>query len=176
MAGEELSDPEAYVAGLLRLLGDDDPAEAQASAPADFRALVAEAAADLRTRPAPTEWSVLGCAAHVVDAELVSSARYRWIVAHDQPSLAPYDQDLWVNRLHDANDDPDALLALFEALRAANLDLWRRTSDEDKARIGMHAERGPESYDLTFRMLAGHDRLHLGQARSTLEQVRAGHG
>ena len=38
----------------------------------------------------------------------------------------------------------------------------------------MHAERGPESFDLTFRMLAGHDRLHLGQARGALEQVRAG--
>jgi hypothetical protein len=173
MAGSELTDPEAYVAGLLELLGDDDPAEAQGSAPTQIRSLVAEAGGDLGTRPAPTEWSVLGCVAHLVDAELVSSARYRWIVAHDEPPLAPYDQDLWVDRLHDADEDPDALLALFEALRAANLDLWRRSSDDDRARIGMHAERGPESFDLTFRMLAGHDRLHLGQARSALEQVRA---
>jgi hypothetical protein len=176
MAGEELTDPKGYVAGLLSLLGDDDPAEAQAAAPAQIRALIVDAADDLRTRPKPGEWSVLGCVAHIADAELVSSARYRWIVAHDQPPLAPYDQDLWVERLHDADEDPEALLATFEALRAANLDLWRRSSDEDKARVGMHAERGPESYDLTFRMLAGHDRLHLGQARDALEQARAGRG
>jgi hypothetical protein len=176
MAGTELTDPGAYVAGLLELLGDDDPAEAQASAPAQVRAVIAEAGGDLRRRPAPTEWSVLGCVAHLVDAELVSAARYRWIVAHDEPPLAPYDQDLWADRLHNVDEDPDALLTLFEALRAANLDLWRRSSEEDRARIGMHAERGPESFDLTFRMLAGHDRLHLGQARSTLAQVRAGGG
>jgi hypothetical protein len=37
----------------------------------------------------------------------------------------------------------------------------------------MHAERGPESYDLMFRMLAGHDRFHLNQMRETLRQLRA---
>ena len=38
----------------------------------------------------------------------------------------------------------------------------------------MHAERGPESYELMFRMLAGHDRFHLNQMRDTLRQLRAG--
>ncbi|MGQ0670957.1 MAG: transposase [Actinomycetota bacterium] len=31
-----------------------------------------------------------------------------------------------------------------------------------------HAERGPESYELLFRMIAGHDRNHLAQARPAL--------
>ncbi len=35
----------------------------------------------------------------------------------------------------------------------------------------MHAERGPESFDLCFRMLAGHDRFHLAQAKRALEAV-----
>jgi len=38
----------------------------------------------------------------------------------------------------------------------------------------MHRERGPESYDLTFRLAAGHDRVHLAQARRALTAVRAG--
>jgi len=37
----------------------------------------------------------------------------------------------------------------------------------------MHAERGPESYELMFRMLAGHDRFHLDQMRRTLATIRA---
>jgi hypothetical protein len=37
----------------------------------------------------------------------------------------------------------------------------------------MHAERGPESVDLTFRLMAGHDRFHLAQARRALDAVRA---
>ena len=42
------------------------------------RALVDEAGADLRTRPAPGEWWVLECLGHAVDGELVMSGRYRW--------------------------------------------------------------------------------------------------
>jgi hypothetical protein len=38
----------------------------------------------------------------------------------------------------------------------------------------MHAERGPESFDLAFRMIAGHDRFHLAQARRALEASPGG--
>jgi hypothetical protein len=37
--------------------------------------------------------------------------------------------------------------------------------------VGIHSERGPESYELSFRLLAGHDLFHLGQMRRTLSQV-----
>ena len=46
-----------------------------------------------------------------------------------------------------------------------------RTPPEERERFGLHAERGPESFDLLFRMLAGHDRFHLEQMRRTLEAV-----
>ncbi len=37
----------------------------------------------------------------------------------------------------------------------------------------MHSERGPESYELQFRLIAGHDRFHLEQMRKTLASVKA---
>ena len=43
------------------------------------------------------------------------AGRYRWVVAHDEPEIIGYDQDLWVARLHEG-DDPEAMLALFEEL------------------------------------------------------------
>jgi hypothetical protein len=161
-----------YQQSLLEALGDDDPAEVQAHGPADARALVAEAGADLRTRPEPREWSVLLCLAHIADAELVMAGRYRWVLAHDRPELIGYDQDLWVDNLHGDDDDPEALLAQYESLRAGNVALWRGSSAADRARVAVHRERGEESYDLMFRMLAGHDRVHLGQARRALAAVR----
>ena len=163
--------PAAYQASLLAALGDDDPAEAQATTPARLRAIVAEAGELLRLRPEPGEWSVLECLAHIADGELASSARYRWIVAQDEPDLIGYDQDAWVERLH-AGEDPDVLLGMFDALRRANLDLWARLPVADRARLGIHRERGPESYELTFRLLAGHDRIHLAQASRALAAVR----
>jgi hypothetical protein len=164
--------PSEYQRSLLALLGDDDPAAVQAETPARIRALIAEAGDRLRARPAPDEWSVLECIGHIVDGELVSSGRYRWILAHDQPPLAGYDQDLWVERLRHNDDDPAELLAMFEGLRRANLALWSRSTPEQRSRIGMHTERGPESYELTFRLIAGHDRNHLAQARRALDAVR----
>jgi DinB superfamily len=163
----------AYQRLLLGLLGADDPSEVQARTAGAWRALIHEAGAHLRTRPAEGEWSVVELLGHALDGELVVSGRYRWILAHDTPAILGYDQDLWVDRLRHGDDDPEALLGLFEALRDANLTLWRRTPAGDRQRIGMHSERGPESYELTFQLAAGHDRFHLEQARRTLDEVRS---
>ncbi len=165
---DPIVDPKGYQQHLLGLLGDDDPAEAQATTPARLRSLIDEANDRLRTAPEPGEWSAYGCIAHIADAELVMSARYRWVIAHDEPPLIGYDQDLWADRLHTGEEPVGSLLAVFEPLRAANLELWKRTPQADRQRVGIHAERGPESYDLAFRMIAGHDRFHVAQAERAL--------
>jgi len=170
-----VSEPKAYQDYLLALLGDDDPAEAQAAAVEEWRRLLAGAGSKASVRPEPSEWSVIGCLAHAVDAEVVSAARYRWILAHDEPPLIGYDQDLWADTLHGSDDeDPEELLALLEPLRTANITLWARSSEKDRARVGIHAERGPESFDLLFRMIAGHDRFHQAQAGRALEAIDRG--
>jgi hypothetical protein len=171
---DPVANPAEYQQLLLSLLGEDDPAEVQRETPKGLRALIREAGQSLRTRPEPAEWSVLECIGHLVDGEIVASARYRWILAHDRPPLVPYDQDLWVARLRHGEADPEDLFRVLEPLREANLQLWARTSAEDKARVGMHEERGPESYELTFRLVAGHDRFHMAQARRALERLAAG--
>jgi hypothetical protein len=169
---DPIAEPTAYQDHLLSLIDDEDPAEVQAAAADGWRGLLAEAGENARIRPIPSEWSVIGCLGHAVDAEVVSAARYRWILAHHEPPLIGYDQDLWADTLHGSDDeDPEELLALFEPLRAANIALWARSSEEDRARVGIHAERGPESFHLLFRMIAGHDRFHQAQARRALDAI-----
>jgi hypothetical protein len=172
---DPVAEPEAYRRHLLGLLGDDDPAAVQAHTPLALRAVARDSGANLRIRPEPKEWSVLEVAGHLLDAEIVYAGRYRWILAHDEPPLPGYDQDLWVDGLAHNEDDPDELLRLFEDLRRANLELWRRMP-EHRGRVGIHAERGPESLDLSFRIIAGHDRFHLRQAREALERVSSSDG
>jgi hypothetical protein len=170
---DPVGDPKAYQDHLLSLLGTDDPVEVQSATSGALTSVVKDAGDRMRTRPAEREWSVLECIGHLVDAEIVYSGRYRWILAHEEPPLLGYDQDLWVDALHTDDHDPDALIEIFSVLRRANLALWRATGDDGRARVGMHSERGPESFELSFRLIAGHDRFHLNQARATLDAVLA---
>jgi DinB family protein len=136
-----------------------------------LRRLVHEAGSDIVAHPEPGEWSVMECVDHLVDAEIVMSGRYRFVLVQDEPPLVGYDQDLWVKLLH-GDDDFEQLLDVFDTLRLANVTLWARTPMERRQRVGIHQERGPESYDLSFRMIAGHDRLHISQAERALQAVR----
>jgi hypothetical protein len=168
---DPISEPKAYQDYLLSLLGTDDPAEVQTETPNQWKTLFGQIDVE-SVRPEPKEWSAIECLGHALDAEIVSSARYRWILAHDEPPLIGYDQDRWVDKLHAGKrEDPRELLALFEALRMLNITLWSEASDKDRDRVGIHAERGPESFDLLFRMIAGHDRFHLAQAVRAVEAV-----
>ena|SRR5688572_10452495 len=169
---DPVAEGRAYRESLLALLGDDDPADVQGRTPDLLRSLVKDAGNDLRVRPAPTEWSVLELVAHITDAELVCAARYRWTLAHDEPELIGYDQDLWVDRLRANEADPHEMIDLLEVLRRSNIALWRRTPEEHRSRAARHAERGLESYGDLFRMMAGHDRFHLDQITQTVATLR----
>ena len=171
MTFDPVAEPDAYRRSLLAALGEQDPVVVLDGGPATARRLVVEAGANLRTRPAAAEWSVLECLAHLTDAELVTGGRLRWIAAEDQPDIVGYDQDLWVDRLRQVEEDPESLLGAYAGMRRWNLDLWARVPASDRDRFGVHRERGRESFDLTFRLLAGHDLVHLAQARRALEVV-----
>src|SRR5438093_7946824 len=130
----------AYQQHLLGLLGQDDPAQVQAATRARLVAVLEDAGSDLRRTPAPGEWSVLELLGHLVDAEIVLSGRYRWVLSHDRPPLLGYDQDRWVERLRHNDDPPGGLLEVFFPLRNANLRVWNGPSHDSRRPGAMHAE------------------------------------
>ena len=168
---DPVAEADAYRHMLLGVLGARDPVQAQADLAEQLEEVVKEAGPHLRTRPLPREWSVMEVLAHILDAEIVLAGRYRWILAQDEPPLIGYDQDRWVERLHHPGEDPEEMLAVLRVLKRSHLQLWARTSQSDRARVGVHSERGPESFDLSFRLMSGHGLFHLGQMRRTLSQV-----
>lgn len=172
MAFDPVSEPDAYRRSLLDALGARDLVTVLAAGPGATVELVDAAGALLRIRPEPGEWSVLECVAHLADSELVVAGRLRWIAAEDVPDIIGYDQDLWVTQLRQVDEHPSTLLGAFAALRRWNIDFWTRLPVGDRARAGVHRERGPESIELTLRLAAGHDLVHLAQARRALEAVR----
>jgi hypothetical protein len=153
-----------YVRALLELLGPRDPlAVAGELIPWLERRVAGLDEAVLRRPEAPGKWSVIEVIQHLADAELVTSFRTRMILTEDQPRLQGYDQDRWASVLRYVEAPLDLALAQLRGLRTANLRLWRTLTPEQRNRAGLHSERGPESVELTLRMMAGHDLVHRQQ-------------
>jgi hypothetical protein len=169
---DPVNQPDAYRRMLLGALGDRDPLVVLGGSSAAARQIVEAAGPSLRQRPAAGEWSALECIAHMTDSDLIAGARMRWIASEDEPDIVGYDQALWVSELRQNEDDPQLLLSTFAALRRWNLDFWARLPETSRGRVGIHRERGPESIELIFRLSAGHDIIHLDQARRALEAAR----
>ena len=85
------------------------------------------------------------------------------MLAQDRPAVTGFDQDAWAARLGGAYPDAGAALELLGALRGSHVALLRSLTAEQWERIGVHAERGPESVRMMARLYAGHDLAHLNQ-------------
>ena len=109
----------------IALIGARDPEEVQAELPERLGNLVRDAGPRLAERPEPDEWSPLEVLAHLADTEILYAARYRYILAHDDPPLVGFDPDLLAERLHPRPQDEDVglLLDVLSTLRRANLAL-----------------------------------------------------
>jgi uncharacterized damage-inducible protein DinB len=163
----------AYVAAVLAMVGDADPFELLREGPARFETAVSGRDEAALVRPeGPGRWSARDVVAHMADSELVWAWRIRLVLGHDGPGLTGYDQDAFAARLHYHEQPLSRSQRRFDLLRGDNLWLLERASPAERARVGVHSERGEESLDHMIRLYAGHDLVHLAQ----LERILAGSG
>ena len=156
--------PGDYARGLLIRLGERDMFAVLESTPAMLRAAFEGVdEPSMRCPEKPGKWSMIDVAHHLADSDMVVGVRIRMIVAHDQPEITAYDQDLWSQKLRYREAALADVLAQFEAMRTANLRLARRLTPAERARFGIHRERGGESAGYLLRLQAGHDLVHLDQ-------------
>jgi DinB superfamily len=154
----------AYVTAVLDLLGTRDPLTVIRATPAALASAIEGISTERLHKPErPGKWSINQVLHHLADSDLVWGWRVRLILAHDRPVITGYDQDLWAERLHYNEGNPQEALETFSVLRRANLRLIERAAPQDLKRVGVHAERGEESLAHLQRLYAGHDLLHLQQ-------------
>ncbi len=124
----------------------------------------------LSARPAPEKWSAREIICHLADCELVYGMRYRKILAEPDPTLVPFDQEAWAEKLEYRSQPVKSALTAFSSLRNANISLFKLLSKESWEKAGMHPEYGR----LTLRQIAGHlvdhDLNHLAQVERLLPQ------
>ena len=153
-----------YSQAVLELVGGREPLSVLRDTPAAAAsAIEGLSPAQLRKPEAPGKWSIAQVLQHLADSDLVWGWRVRLILAQDRPTLTGYDQDLWAERLHYADADPQEALEQLRVLRRGNLGLIARATPEDLKRVGVHSERGEESVGYLCGLYAGHDLLHLRQ-------------
>jgi DinB superfamily len=163
-AGAAATAAATYVRALLDLLGDQDPLEIAARQLTWLeRRTTGLDDAMLRRPEAPGKWSAIEVIQHLADTEVVLAWRTRQILTVDRPEIQGYDQDAWARTLGYAAMPLDVALGQLRGVRAANLRLWRALTPADRARVGLHSERGPESLDLLIRMMGAHDLVHRRQ-------------
>lgn len=158
----------------IALVGDRDPLALQRGLSDRLAAALdglPEAALDFRL--APGEWTVREVLAHLVHSELVYGYRYRCIVAQPGAPIAGYDQELWTPRTPERTWPAAALLDHLRALKAVNVAFLEQTTPAERARWGVHGERGPESLAALYGAIAGHDLLHERQIDANLAAWRA---
>jgi DinB superfamily len=101
----------------------------------------------------------------MADTEVVAGWRLRQILAENEPTIQPYDQDKWAAELHYGERDTGLALQAFDSARQANLELLRLLSDEDWERAYTHGEYGRLTLRIKVRHLSEHDLTHLRQIR-----------
>lgn len=168
-------DAKAYQKRIEQALGARDPYQVLAETPRALATIVkSNAAGTLRARPFEGKWTPNEILGHLADAEWAWGWRIRMVISQDRPTLTGYDQELWVTAQAHNDREPGEHLEVFTAMRRSNLGLWRRIAPADMDRLGLHAERGPESLKLMLRLHAGHDLVHLDQIARYLAAIPSG--
>jgi hypothetical protein len=161
-----------YVARLQSLVAGSDPIAIQTETPVSLARLIGSVAQEKRSRqPAAGQWSLAAIVAHLAEAEIALSWRYRQIAEKEGAALAGYDQNLW-HRLGDYDSrDCQESLAQFRLLREANLRMFAGFTPDEWQRAGIHAERGRLTMKDLVAQAAGHDLSHLQQVERVVAAV-----
>jgi hypothetical protein len=168
---DEASNPQAYRDALLALADTGgDPIEILSSTHAYIVQLTSGLSLEtFHTPPAVGEWSAAVQMGHLLDAEIAYAFRWRLMVTEDRPAYPAYNVQIWA---HLPKPPFPSLVEAFGVLRHLNLFLLQRLPDAWQ-RVGIHAEQGPETIEVSLRKLAGHDLAHRQQLKRTLETVTA---
>jgi uncharacterized damage-inducible protein DinB len=145
---------------------EKDPIAMQREAPRTLARLIEGVPPEtLKRSPAPGKWSIVAILAHLAEAELSSTWRYRQIIEHSGTTLSAFDQDEWA-RLSDYDSwEPQEALEMFRLLREVNLRMFAKLTPEEWERFGTHTERGRMTVKELASHMAGHDVNHIEQVR-----------
>lgn len=133
-----------------------------AALPAAFRAAVAPmTSGQLDTPFRPGGWTVRQLAHHVPDSHLNAYTRFKLALSEEEPTIRPYDQEVWAALPDTAGTPVGVSLDLLTALHARWVVLLRAMTPQQWSRRFHHPETGIQRLDQVVMHYAWHSDHHL---------------
>jgi hypothetical protein len=150
----------------------DDALQVLRKTPDTLRELLDDVDIDtLSTRRKTDEWSARELLIHLIDTEFAYGFRFRYIMAEEDPVVAPYNQNSWVNAFKYGVQDATQLIRAFTPLRRVNLELLQTVDRKLFEKTAKHPEYGMISVALMIPHMAAHDVNHLQQIRDRIPAI-----
>ena len=157
-----MSEEAALIRPYTHLLEGRNPAEVLRETPARLQAVLTQMTPEaIAGKPGPNKWSLREVLCHIADCEVAWAWRLRLIYGANNPTLQPFEQDLWAGAYDGARYTGETAMATFTTLRTWNLALIETFSDRDKQRPAHHPELGDVTLWTMVEIAAGHDLHHL---------------
>ncbi len=119
----------------------------------------------------PEGWTVRQVIHHLPDSHLNAYVRMKLAMTEQQPTIKPYEQQLWAE-LSDAKTAPiEMSLTLFESLHKRWVLFLQSLKSSDFARTINHPESGVMNLDRILQLYAWHGRHHTAQITSLRERM-----
>jgi hypothetical protein len=108
----------------------------------------------------PGGWTVRQVVHHLGDSHMHSYIRTKFALTQNEPTIMPYDENVWAG-LIDARTGPlEASLVLLEGLHFRWVQLLESLTEADWKRNFNHPERGVLPLDINAAIYAWHGRHH----------------
>jgi len=120
--------------------------------------------AQLDFRPAQSEWCARQIVHHVADSHMHSFIRMKLALSEDNPTIKPYDQEVWAEMVDTTQPPIDDSINLLRGLHARWVVLWESLSEADYRRTYYHPEtQAQTSLDDHLAIYSKHCRDHIEQ-------------
>jgi len=116
-------------------------------------------------------WTVRQVVHHVPDSHMNSYIRFKFALTEHEPTIKPYDENIWANLL-DAKTAPiEPSLALLDGLHSRWVLFLRSLTEKDVSRKFIHPELGTVVVDQYISLYAWHSKHHVAHITSLRERI-----
>lgn len=107
-------------------------------------------------------WTVRQVVHHLADSHMHAYLRMKLIASEDNPTLKPYDQNVWAEMTEAKGMPVGASVTLLEGLHERWATFLDSLPESAWSRTAHHPERGSVTLDSMVTTYAGHGKKHIG--------------